>query len=225
MAFHDTLQEATREESKRLLNHPFVQAAQHGDLSMESYLAFLAQAYHHVKHTAPIFMAAGARLPQSAGKERRALAEYIEEEIGHDEWILNDIRACGGDAEAVRHGQPNWGCELMVSFVYDTVNRHEPMGAFGMVHVLEGTSIQAATPAAEAIREGLGLGPEAVTYLSSHGSLDIEHYEFFIGLMNEVTDAAIQDAIIHSARMCFRLYTAMFDELPLSLRSAEAAVA
>ena len=38
-----------------------------------------------------------------------ALAHYIEEEIGHQEWILNDIKACGGDAEAVRRSQPKVG--------------------------------------------------------------------------------------------------------------------
>ena len=38
-------------------------------------------------------------LPERLEWLREAIAEYIEEEIGHQEWILNDIRACGGDAE------------------------------------------------------------------------------------------------------------------------------
>ena len=29
------------------------------------------------------------------------VAEYIEEEIGHEKWILNDIEACGGDKQQV----------------------------------------------------------------------------------------------------------------------------
>jgi len=32
--------------------------------------------------------------------------KYVREEYGHQEWVLDDIRACGGDAESVRHGAP-----------------------------------------------------------------------------------------------------------------------
>ena len=34
--------------------------------------------------------------------KRTAIGEYIEEEMGHQEWVLNDIAVCGGDKEAVR---------------------------------------------------------------------------------------------------------------------------
>jgi hypothetical protein len=32
--------------------------------------------------------------------------EYIEDEYGHEQWVLNDIAACGGDRDAVRDGRP-----------------------------------------------------------------------------------------------------------------------
>jgi long-chain acyl-CoA synthetase len=51
-------------------------------------------------------MTLGGRLPERLAWLRRPVAEYIEEEIGHEEWILNDIAAAGGDAEAVRNSQP-----------------------------------------------------------------------------------------------------------------------
>ena len=34
------------------------------------------------------------------------MARYVDEEIGHHEWILADIAAAGGDAEAVRAASP-----------------------------------------------------------------------------------------------------------------------
>ena len=52
-----------------------------------------------VRHTVPLLMACGARLPERLEWLREAIAEYIEEEIGHQEWILNDIRACGEIAQ------------------------------------------------------------------------------------------------------------------------------
>ena len=78
-----------------------------------------------------------------------ALDEYIDEERGHDEWILNDIRACGGDAQAVSRGRPGHATEVMVAFAYDAIARGNPLGFFGMVHVLEGTSVSLALLAAE----------------------------------------------------------------------------
>ena len=44
-------------------------------------------------------MAAGSRIPENQEWLRTALAEYVEEELGHQEWILNDIEACGFDKE------------------------------------------------------------------------------------------------------------------------------
>ena len=87
-----------------------------GELSLREYIAFLSQAYHHVKHTVPLLMACGGRLPADYEWLRAAVAEYIEEELGHQEWILNDIRACGGDSEGVRHSAPAPATELMVAY-------------------------------------------------------------------------------------------------------------
>src|SRR5690606_30028540 len=174
----------------------------------------LTQAYHHVKHTTPLLMACGARLPERLEWLREATAEYIEEELGHQEWILNDIRACGGDAEAVRQAQPALPTELMVAYVYDRIARHNPVSFFGMVNVLEGTSIALATQAANVLQDRLGLPAQAFSYLTSHGSLDREHIEFFKGLMNRLDDEHDQAAIVHTARVVYRLYGDMFRSLP-----------
>jgi len=102
----------------------------------------------------------------------------------------------------------------MVAYVYDYVARRNPVGFFGMVHVLEGTSKALATRAAQAIRGALGLPPEALTYLSSHGALDQEHVRFFAGLMDRLEAPADQAAVTHVAAMVFRLYGDVFRALP-----------
>ena len=137
MEFFDQLQHQTNTEREYLLAAPIIHSALAGTANRAQYIAFLTQAYHHVKHTVPLLMACGARLPERLEWLREAIAEYIEEEIGHQEWILNDIRACGGDAEAVRHGQPALPTELMVAYVYDRIARHNPASFFGMVNVLK----------------------------------------------------------------------------------------
>ena len=216
MTFFHTLQDRTAAERDHLLAAPVLQLAVDGQLSLQTYIAFLTQAYHHVKHTVPLLMACGARLPERHEWLRSAIAEYIEEELGHQEWILNDLAACGADPEAVRHGQPALATELMVSYVYDRIARHNPVSFFGMVNVLEGTSIALATRAAGTIRSSLGLPPEAFSYLNSHGSLDLEHMDFFATLMNRLDEDDDRAAVVHTARVVYRLYGDIFRGLPLA---------
>ncbi len=213
MSFYHTLLAATAAERERLLAAPVIESCRNGTITRETYIAFLTQAYYHVRHTVPLLMATGGRLDQQHEWGRAAIAEYIEEEYGHQEWILNDIAACGGDAEAVRNGQPGLPIELMVAFLYDQIQRGNPMGFFGMVHVLEGTSVAIALNVADQIKTGLGLPPNATSYLSSHGALDQEHLKFFESLMDRVTDPAEQAAIIHSSKVVYRLYGDMLREL------------
>ena len=214
MSFYQSLLEQTASERDHLLSAPIIRQAMSGNVKLESYVAFLGQAYHHVKHTVPLLMACGARLPERLEWLREAIAEYIEEEYGHQEWVLNDIRACGADAEAVRRETPNLPTELMVSYVYDRIARDNPVSFFGMVNVLEGTSVALATRAAGIIQDRLGLPPQAFSYLNSHGSLDLEHIELFKNLMNRLDDATDKAAVVHTARVVYRLYGDMFRSLP-----------
>ena len=214
MSFHNTLVQHTQSAATTLQSAAIIQSALRGEITQAEYIAFLTEAYHHVKHTVPLLMAAGSRLPEDKEWLREAVAEYISEEVGHQEWILNDLAACGIDKELVRHGRPALATELMVAYAYDTIQRGNPLGFFGMVHVLEGTSIAIADRAADAIAEATGLPRKAFTYLRSHGGLDVEHVKFFTGLMDRITDPVEQDVILHAAGVFFRLYGDIFRSLP-----------
>ena len=215
MNFFEQLSLETQTERQHLLATPILQRAVLGDIQLSEYVNFLTEAYHHVKHTTPLLMAAGSRIPGNKEWVRNALAEYVEEELGHQEWILNDIEACGFDKEEVRHSQPSTAAELMVSYAYDMINRTNPMGFFGMVHVLEGTSITIADNAAGKIAEGLALPQGCFSYLTSHGALDIEHVAFFKDLMNKVDDINDQNQIIHCAKVFYKLYADVFKNISI----------
>ena len=165
MSFFDELNNETRRERDHLLAAPIINRALTATITRDEYVAFLCQAYHHVKHTVPLLMAVGSRLPEKYEWLREAVAEYIEEELGHQEWILNDIAACGYDKEATRLSQANENTELMVAYAYDMVSRINPLGFFGMVHVLEGTSVAIADKAANGILKALSLPKQAFSYL------------------------------------------------------------
>ncbi|HHA19063.1 MAG: biliverdin-producing heme oxygenase [Gammaproteobacteria bacterium] len=210
MNFYDLLQTETAAARAGLFTAPIINKSLSGDITLDNYIAFLTEAYHHVKHTTPLLMAVGSRLPEEKEWLRNAVAEYIEEELGHQEWILNDIAACGADKEAVRHGKPAIETELMIAYAYDMVQRVNPVGFFGMVHVLEGTSVTTADQAADGIQLALGLPNKAFSYLRSHGALDQEHIKFFEGLMNQIESEQEQELIVHTANVFYKLYGDIF---------------
>ncbi|WP_263768514.1 TenA family transcriptional regulator [Propionivibrio soli] len=213
MPFYERLAAETQAARDYLLSAPLIQDCLHGEIRKESYLAFLGQAYHHVRHTTPLLMSLGGRLPDRLAWLRRAVAEYISEEIGHEEWILNDIAAAGGDADAVRVSRPDLPAELMVAYAYDLVHRGNPAAFFGMVFVLEGTSVALALNAADRIQQALGLPDSAFSYLRSHGTLDQEHTRHLADLLEKMTPDDQAD-VLRAARVFFKLYGDIFRALP-----------
>lgn len=215
MSFFDILQKETELARQHVLSAPVIPAVIEGRFDLAGYRYFLEQAFHHVRHTVPLMMACGARLPTRLEHVRKALVEYIEEEYGHDEWILNDIEVSGGDKAQVQTNTPSLPIELMVAFLYDQINRGNPMAFFGMVMVLEGTSIKLATQMGRIVQTRLSLPDKAFSYLFSHGHLDLDHFKFFETLMNGIDDPEDQRAIIHSANVVYQLYGDMLRTIPL----------
>jgi pyrroloquinoline quinone (PQQ) biosynthesis protein C len=215
MTFYNELLAATESDRNEFLSIPILVSGVKGQISLNTYASYLAEAYHHVKHTVPLLMACGSRLPERLEWLRVAVGEYIEEEMGHQEWILNDIKACGFDHEVVRNSDPRPATELMIAYAYDTIHRKNPAGFFGMVLVLEGTSIRLATDAAKAIQDSLQLPDSAFTYLTSHGALDISHMDFYQKLVNQLDQTQDQQSIIHSAKMFYKLYGDIFRSIPM----------
>lgn len=213
MSFYEQLIQATLPERLQLMSAPVIADCLQGRVTRQSYLAFLGQAYHHVRHTTPLLMLLGARLPKRLAWLQRAVAEYIEEEIGHEEWILNDIFAAGGDTDTVRISQPELPAELMVAYAYDLVSRGNPAGFFGMVFVLEGTSAALALMAADRIQQAIDLPDAAFSYLRSHGTLDQEHTKHLANLLDKMTPDD-QAEVLRCARIFYRLYGDIFRALP-----------
>jgi acyl-CoA synthetase (AMP-forming)/AMP-acid ligase II/pyrroloquinoline quinone (PQQ) biosynthesis protein C len=221
MPFYDQLVADTREAQARFLAVPQLQAGFAGRISLAVYLDYLTQAYHHVCHTVPLMREARARLghrPELVA----ALDEYITEETGHEQWILDDIDAAGGDGGTASCSAPSPGTAAMVAHAYDVVRTGNPAAFFGMVYVLEGTSVAMASGGAEAVRRSLGLPERAFRYLTSHGAVDAEHLKFFERTMNRIDDPADQAAIIAMARDMFGLFGNLFAGIDLEM-SREAA--
>lgn len=177
------------------------------------YLDFLGQAYHHVKHTAPLLALAAARCGSDDYVYQSALFEYIEEERGHELWILEDIGALGGDPEQVRRSTPRLPCKVMVGYAYYVIDRVSPYGLLGMVHVLEGMAVALGSKATAALQASLSISSdEGFKYLTTHSDLDVKHAEFFRGLINQIGDRCLA-LVIETAADFYKLYGDLFRDL------------
>ena len=95
MSFYERLMSETTRDQEAFLAIPIVQHAIRNGASRGLYVDFLTEAYHHVKHTFPLLALAASRTTDERYQD--ALVEYMEEERGHEKWILDDIRTIDGN--------------------------------------------------------------------------------------------------------------------------------
>ena len=187
---------------------------QHG-ASKALYLDFLGQAYHHVKNTAPLLALAASRCASEDFLYQSALFEYLEEERGHELWILEDIQALGGDPDTVSRDKPRLPCKVMIGHAYYLVDRVSPYGLLGMIHVLEGMAVALASKAVSALRSSLSsAGTDGFKYLTTHSDLDVHHTEFFANLINRIEPGHLP-LVIETAADFYKLYGDIFRDLEI----------
>ena len=214
MTFHARLLADTKAAEAEFLAIPIINRTLSDGIEGPTYLAYLGEAYHHVRHTCPLLALAYARCREDDGTYREALLEYIDEERGHEMWILDDIRALGGDAATIARGRGGQAVRIMVGYAYYAIEHISPFALLGMVHVLEGVSAKIATQAAAAIQSSLGLTSlGGFSYLISHGALDKDHVAFFEGVVNTITCPRKQQHIIDTAVIMYRLFGNVFRDL------------
>jgi len=224
MNLYEQLQRDTVADRDFLLAAPAIQRALKGDVPRELYVEFLTQAYHHVRHTVPLLMAVGARIPARHAWLQEPVLHYLDEERGHEQWILNDIEHAGGDRAAAAASQPSYATECLVAYAYDTIQRRNPLGFFGMVYVLEGTSVALALNAADRIKSTLQLPATAFSYLRSHGELDQQHVGDLERILGRVTATEDRDAVIRCAKGVFWLYGNLFRALEAGVEAKRGCV-
>lgn len=215
MSFYETLIAETCRERQDFLSIPLIARAVAEGADLPLYLSFLHSAYHHVRHTVPLLERALAACGPDDAILAEGLREYVAEETGHDEWILDDINALGGDGEATRHARPPLPVRGMVAMAYHLIAEEGPYALLGMVHVLEGMSVALAIKAADSIRANLGeaAAQGGFSYLTSHGGLDVGHVETFASLLDAVDTPERRRVVTAAARDFYALYGAVFRTL------------
>jgi pyrroloquinoline quinone (PQQ) biosynthesis protein C len=145
---------------------------------------------------------------------RYDLYERIEEEKGHEAWVLEDIEAIGGDVRAVRHTLPSPPAQAMIAFNYYACERIHPCAVLGMLYTLEVISSVYGGRVSEAIARSLGrdVAKGGFRFLSSHAALDVDHMAKLNRLVKSIDDVDAQKAIVNATQVNFHQFGQLFRE-------------
>jgi pyrroloquinoline quinone (PQQ) biosynthesis protein C len=213
MSFFITLLEMTDASRRELEALPKVHSLIHHGLALAEYRAFLHDIYHIVLHFCPIMELAAARCADFGGV-REELHERIEEEKGHEAWVLEDIKALGGDVSGAQANLPSPPVQAMIAFNYHGAERRHPCSVLGMLYTLEVVSSVYGGRVADSIARAIDRQVEAggFKFLVSHTSMDTEHMAKLNRLVKTIADPQAQSAIVNSTRVNFFQFGSMFGE-------------
>jgi len=212
VSFFITLIESTDASRRALEAQPKIHRMLHHGLELAEYRAFLHDLYHIVWHFCPIMCAAASRCDESLRAVRYELYERVEEEKGHEQWVLDDIRAMGGDVDAARSRPPSAPVQAMIAFNYWGAERQHACSVLGMLYTLEVVSSVYGGRVADAIARATGRDVEGggFKFLTSHGSMDQDHMAKLNLLVRKIDDAAAQAAVVNSTQVNFFQFGELF---------------
>ncbi len=189
-------------------------SAMKGKLTSELYKGFLQETYHYVKNTSRFYAAAASRLREEYEEVRKKLLQYAAEENGHEKYLLNDLKFLGVDPDTVIKSEPLVATEALNGFHYYLTTFGNPLGIWGNIYAIEGFSDDAAGVAAKSVMQSLGLGKNAVTFLTSHSAFDIKHFRNAKTVIEKfVNQTDDKRSVIFCARAALELYAYMYDSI------------
>ncbi len=101
------------------------------------------------------------------------LDRHIEEELGHDEWVLEDLEVLGVDRASVLSRVPSPAVARMIGSQYYWALHYHPVAVLGYMSVTEG--YPTSPRLIERLIESTGLPRRAFRTLIEHAELDTDH--------------------------------------------------
>jgi hypothetical protein len=140
------------------------------------------------------------------------LEEHIQEELHHDEWLLDDLEVVGRPRPEILARPPTPTVAALVGAQYYWLLHYHPVALLGYIGVLEGYP-----PSMKMIDEligGTGYGPDAFRTMVAHAELDPSHGDELFELVDSLPLTRKQSAVIGlSAIHTVHMYTRAIEEL------------
>lgn len=214
LSFFAELVTRTDEDRRGFETHPVVVAAVADGMTVERYRALLLELYHVVWHFNPVCAAAASRMDDRLQPIRHFLYEHMQEEKGHEDWVLNDLEAIGVMRGDSRAHTPSVHTLALNGYNYWAADRRHPCSSLGMLYALEVIASVYGGPFASAIRESLLLdGDRGVSFIDSHATMDAKHMAELRQILNQLPDETALQAVVESARVNFHHFTRIIEAI------------
>jgi hypothetical protein len=122
------------------------------------------------------------------------LEHHVDEERGHDNWILEDLEVLGRSREEVLARPPSASVAALVGAQYYWIEYYHPVALLGYIGLLEGYPPTIAD--VEALMARTGYPREAFRTLIRHAELDPLHREDFDEALDRLPLSPEQSAVI-----------------------------
>ena len=176
-------------------------------LPLERYRKLLLELYHVVWHFNPVCAGAASRVADAHKQVRYFLYDHMNEEKGHEQWVLNDLEAMGVKAEQAIAYKPTEFMLALNGYNYWAADRRHPCSVLGMLYALEVVASVYGGQMTAAISESLLLqGDRGISFISSHATLDAEHMADLRLILNTLDDDAAKEAIVESTVFNFHQF-------------------
>lgn len=195
-----------------LLAQPAIQSLFAGKADPAQYARYLENVWHYAQHSSTVIGMAGARCVPTHPQLAQYLLHHAQEELGHEQWALDDLAALGVPADKVRASRPVPACAAMVGLEYYLAGHANPVGLFGWLFVLEAMGDDLGHAVAERVAKGLDV-PDGVKFLAGHGDADEEHTKDIIKHIAEHVRGKDLDDVHHVADVMGDLYVRIFQEI------------
>lgn len=181
----------------------------------QRYPAYLCAMHGVIRASVPLMELAARRCADRAahdpvaGPLRQYLLRHIEQERGHDDWLLADLAALDRDLPRRVAAQPSPTIARLAGAQYYWIEHYHPVALMGYIAVLEGN---APTPGlGDWIVRTAGVPEGAVRTAREHAELDTRHAEAAFHLLEALplTPAqtnAVTISGLHTVETLIRLF-------------------
>ena len=145
-----------------------------GRAMTRQFVDYMVQVYHYVKLSCPLMERARDRLVASRPEIAAYLDEHIDEEQGHERWVLEDLERLGLERKRVIHSRPRRETIALVGSQLYALDWLNPVGFLGYVYALEANG--ATVAGIEGISERLGIPTSALFAFREHARIDQGHH-------------------------------------------------
>lgn len=188
------------------------------DVLRPRYLAYLYEMYALVRTSVPLMERAARRCVELAPGDPVAeplewyLERHVEEERGHDAWLLEDLAVAGGDPTEAIGRLPSAAVADLAGAQYYWIEHHHPVALLGYIRVLEGNA--PAVRLADHLAARTGLPDAAFRTVREHAELDGGHLADLDDLLDALPlSSAQQTALAVSALRTADGVTRLFSHL------------